>query len=176
MLQAIDAISAWAVPALLVGLPLYGYWKGVPVYEVFVAGAREGLEVSLRLIPYLVAMFVALALFRESGALDLLTAVLAPVTAPLGIPREVIPLALVRPLSGSGALGVLGELLKVHGPDSYVGVLASTMQGSTDTTLYVLTVYFGSVGIKQVRHALVTGLTADLIGFVVAAWLVRGLF
>lgn len=162
-----QTISIWAIPAMLVLIPVWGSFRGVKVYETFVEGAEEGLEIAIKIIPYLVGMLVALAIFRESGAMDLLSGLLAPLTKPLGFPSEILPLMIVRPLSGSGAMAVVTDLLKLHGPDSFIGQLASVLMGSTDTTFYVLTVYFGSVGIRRTRYAAAVGLIADLAGFVV---------
>lgn len=175
-LEMVDLVSLWAIPAMLVGIPVAGFVRGVSVYETFVEGAQEGFEASLKLLPFLVAMFMALALLRESGGLDLLVGLLAPLGRLFGIPKEVIPLALIRPLSGSGALALLADLLRAHGPDSYAGRLGSTIQGSTETTFYVLTVYFGAVGIKKFRYAMTVGLIADLAGFIAAAAIVRAVF
>lgn len=164
----IAALSIWVVPLILLGIPLYGYLKGVNVYEAFVEGASEGVQMAVRIFPYLVAIFLALSLFRASGALAATIHFLDPVLRPLGVPGEVIPLVIVRPLSGNAALGILTDLLKHHGPDSTVGRLASIMQGSTDTTLYILTLYFGSVGIRKSRYALYVGLLGDLVGAIFA--------
>jgi len=146
------------------------------VYEVFVEGAKEGFTTAIRIIPYLVAMLVAIGIFRASGALDLVTSLVAPVTSALGMPPETLPMALMRPLSGSGSLGIMTELMKVHGPDSLIGVMASTMYGSSETTFYVLAVYFGAVGIKNTRHALPVGIIADIAGMLAAVWIVNVLF
>lgn len=172
----LEAASAWAIPLLVAFIPLYGYLRGVPVYEAFIEGAREGFDLVVRILPYMVSIFVALAVFRASGALDLLAGLLAPLTEALGLPPEVLPLVLMRPLSGGGALGVTAELLREHGPDSYVGRLASTIQGSTDTTFYVLTLYFGAAGVRDPRHAPLAGLAGDLAGFVAATLIVRWWF
>lgn len=172
----LEAASTWAIPFLIAFIPLYGYLRGVPVYEAFVEGAREGVDVAVRILPYMVSIFVALAVFRASGALDLLARLLAPATGAIGLPPEVLPLVLIRPLSGGGALGITAELLRQHGPDSYVGRLASTIQGSTDTTFYVLSLYFGAVGVKNPRHAPLAGLAGDLAGFVAATLAVRWWF
>lgn len=172
----VDLLSRWAVPLLLAAIPLYGYLRGVRVFEAFVEGAEEAFQLVVKIIPYVVAMFVALGIFRESGAMDLLIGTLRPVLDPLGVPGQVIPLMIIRPLSGGGALGVTAELIRTHGPDSYVGRLASTMQGSTDTTFFILTFYFGAVGIKRIRHALAAGLIGDLAGFVGSILAVNLLF
>lgn len=168
--------STWLIPLLLLAIPLLAAVRRVKVYEVFIDGAKEGFGVGLRIIPYLVAILVAVAMFRASGAMELLTGALSPLTAPLGMPAEVLPAALLRPLSGSGTLGLVSELLKTHGPDSFIGRLASTLYGSTETTFYVLAVYFGAVGIRRTRHAVAAGLAGDLAGVVAAVLLCRWLF
>jgi spore maturation protein B len=172
----INAVSIIAIPLLLLLFLGYGILKKVRVYEVFVEGAKEGFTTAVRIIPYLVAMLCAIGIFRASGALDLLTMVLAPVTNLIGMPPETLPMALMRPLSGSGSLGIMTELMKVHGPDSFIGILASTMYGSSETTFYVLAVYFGSVQIKNTRHAVPAGLIADLFGMLGAVLICRILF
>jgi spore maturation protein SpmB len=161
-------IGPWIVPSLMVALLGFGAARRVRVYEVFVEGAKDGFQVALRIIPYLVAILVAVAMFRSSGALDLLIGAIGPFTAMVGLPGEALPMALLRPLSGSGAYGVVAATLQdpAIGPDSYVGYLVSTLQGSTETTFYVLAVYFGAVQVRRVRHALAAGLTADLAGIV----------
>ncbi len=163
-------LSFWMIPLLVAGLVLFGWARGVKVYESFVDGAKDGFSVALRIIPYLVAILVAVAMFRASGCLDLFVAALGPVTTPLGLPAEAVPMAVLRPLSGSGAYGVMSEILTTHGPDSYLGYLVSTMQGSTDTTFYILAVYFGAVGIRKTRHAVPAGLLADAAGIAAAVF------
>lgn len=164
----LDAFSnlsrAWLFPLLVASLLLVGVAGRVRLYESAIAGAREGLEVVVRITPYLVAILVAVGMFRASGALGLLIGVLDPFTSAIGIPAEVLPMALLRPLSGNGAFGVMAEILQTHGPDSFVGMLASTLQGSTDTTFYVLTLYAGAAGIRDVRFALIACLAGDLAG------------
>lgn len=169
-MSLLDSISLWAIPAMLALIPLWGAIRRVKVYDTFIEGAEEGLQVAVRIIPFLVAMMVALSIFRASGAMELLARAISPLTARLGFPTEVLPLMIVRPLSGAGALAVTADLLKTHHPDSYIGRLASIMQGSTDTTFYVLTVYFGSVGIRKTRYAAAVGLAADVVGFLAALW------
>jgi spore maturation protein SpmA len=173
VLQA--AVSGWLVPLLIAAMVLYGFAKRVAVYEAMIAGAREGFEVAVRIIPFLVAIIVAVGMFRASGLLDVLVASASPLTEAVGFPAEALPMALLRPLSGSGAYGLMAEIMQRAGPDSRVGYLVSTLQGSTETTLYVLAVYFGAVGVTRVRHALAAGLIADLAGVVAAtaavAWL-----
>lgn len=164
-MELLHLLSAWTIPAVLLIVPLVAIVRGVRVYEVFCEGAKEGLDIAVRILPYLIAMFVAIGVFRASSALDAVLGLIGPVAKLLGIPAEVVPLALIRPLSGSGSLGILAELLDQHGPDSLIGLIASTMQGSTETTFYVLTVYFGSVGVVKARHSLAVGLFADFVSF-----------
>ncbi len=172
----VNIVSIVAIPLILFLFLGYGLIKKVKVYEVFVEGAKDGFNVAIRIIPYLVAMLVAIGIFRASGAMEVLTGMLAPVTNLIGMPAESLPMAMMRPLSGSGSLGVMTEIMKVHGPDSFIGVLVSTMYGSTETTFYVLAVYFGSVNVKNTRHALPAGLTADLFGMLGAVFICRILF
>jgi spore maturation protein SpmB len=150
----------------MISLLGFGVIRKVPIYEMFVEGAKEGFQVAVRIIPYLVAILVAVGMLRSSGALHALVSWVGPVTAAFGLPGEALPMALLRPLSGSGAYGILASIIQDPsiGPDSYVGYLVSTFQGSTETTFYVLAVYFGAVQIKRVRHALAAALTADLAG------------
>ena len=176
LLSALTIISKWAIPLLLLLIPLYGYYKKVPVYESFVAGAEEGFTTAVKIIPFLVGMMIAISVFRASGAMDYVALLLDPLTARIGAPSEILPVALMRPLSGSGVLGMASELMRIYGPDSFIGRLASVMQGTTDTTFFILTVYFGSVGIKKYRYAIVTGLTADVIGFLASLYICNLLF
>ena len=164
-------ISPWIVPSLMVLLLGFGLLRRVNIYEAFVEGAREGFTIALRIIPYLVAILVAVAMLRASGALEMMIGPLARLTAPLGLPAEALTMTLLRMLSGSGAFGYLASMLNdpAIGPDSYTGYLVSTIQGSTETTFYVLAVYFGAVGIKRIRHALVAGLIADVAGVIASA-------
>ncbi len=175
-LQILETVSRWAIPFLLLTVPIYGFIKKVPVYESFVEGAQEGFTTAIKIIPFLVGMMVSISVFRASGAMEYLTQILSPVTNYLGAPAEVLPLAIMRPLSGSGVLGMATELMRVYGPDSLIGRIASTMQGTTDTTFFVLTVYFGAVGIKKFRYAVVTGLTADITGFIASVYICNLLF
>ena len=161
-------IGDWVIPTLILSLLAFGAVNGVKVYEAFVKGAREGFDTGVLIIPYLVAILVAVGMFRGSGAMEHLTGWMGIVSEPMGIPAEVLPQAMVRPLSGSGAYGLMIELVQTHGPDSYIGYLSTTLQGSTDTTFYVLAVYFGAVGVSKTRHAVLAGLSADFAGFVAA--------
>jgi spore maturation protein SpmA len=161
-----EVASAWIIPLLILGMLTVGMVRKVKVYEVFILGAKEGFSLAVTIIPYLVAILAAVGMFRKSGGMDALVSTIGPATAALGLPPEVLPLALLRPLSGSGAFGITAELIDTHGPDSYIGELASTMNGSTETTFYVLAVYFGSVGVSRIRHAVPAGLAADFAGVV----------
>lgn len=173
---AMDAVSRWAIPVIFALVLLVGLYRKVDVYNVFLEGARDGVDLSVKILPYVVAIFAALGIFRDSGALAALASALRPVLHWIGVPAEVLPLMVIRPLSGAGALAITLELLRHHGPDSYVGRLASVLQGSTDTTFYILSVYFGAVGIRRIRHSLAVGLFADLMGFIFAVLSVRLLF
>jgi spore maturation protein SpmA/spore maturation protein SpmB len=165
-----QAISPWIIPGLMVGFLGFGVLRRVKVYAVFVEGAKEGFQVAVKIIPYLVAILVAVAMFRASGAMEWLVGWLGAWTGRVGLPAEALPMALLRPLSGSGAYGVMASIIRdpAIGPDSYTGYLVSTLQGSTETTFYVLAVYFGAVQVRRVRHALAAALTADLAGVIAA--------
>ncbi len=167
------AVGAGAIPFVIAFIVLVGAVKKVPVYEVFVEGAKEGFDVAVRIIPYLVAVLVAVGMVRSAGLLDLLADVMRPVLSLVGVPAETLPMGLIRPLSGGGADGVLVETIEAHGVDTLPATTAAVMGGSTETTFYVLAVYFGSVGIRKIRHALYAGLLADLAGLLAASWLTR---
>ena len=175
-IDTINLISTWAIPALFFFIPVMALKHKVNVYASFVDGAKEGFEVAVMIIPYLVAILVAIGMFRASGALELVTSLLSPLTEAIGMPAETVPAALMRPLSGSGTLGIVTELMKTHGPDSFIGRLASTMYGSTETTFYVIAVYFGAVNIKKTRHAVAAGLIADVVGIGAAVFICRVMF
>lgn len=167
----LNEFAKYIIPLLLVGIPLYALSvKKVKVYEVFVVGAKDGFTIAIRIIPYLVAILVAVGMFRASGALDLLLQALAPVLTLVGFPPENLPLALMRPLSGSGSLGLLTDLINEHGVDSMYSKIGATMFGSSETTFYVIAVYFGSVGVMRSRHAIPAGLFADLVGAIAAVF------
>ncbi|GKU81058.1 spore maturation protein [Niallia sp. NCCP-28] len=167
-MEFVSLISLWMIPSLIGFILLYGTYKRVPTYESFVEGGKEGISIAFSIIPFLIGMLVAISVFRASGALEYFMGFLKPVLDFVGIPSEVAPLAIIRPISGNAALGMTSDLIATYGPDSYIGRLAATIQGSTDTTLYVLTVYFGAVGIRKMGDALKVGLLADLVGFIVA--------
>jgi spore maturation protein SpmA len=172
----IQIISTLAIPMLIFIFIGYGAIKKVKIYEVFVEGAKEGFDVAVRIIPYLVAMLVAIGIFRAGGAMEILIYALTPVTNLIGMPAEALPMAIMRPLSGSGSLGIMAEIIATHGPDSFIGILVSTFFGSTETTFYVLAVYFGAVNIRKTRHALAAGLLADVAGIIGAVFIVNLLF
>ncbi|MDO4541089.1 MAG: spore maturation protein [Syntrophomonadaceae bacterium] len=172
----LNTVSRWAIPFLLFTIPLYGFFRRVPVYEAFVEGAEEGFRTAVKIIPFLVGMLVAISVFRASGAMDVLMAALGPWLSRIGVPPDILPLAIMRPLSGSACLGLATELMQIYGPDSFIGRVASVMQGTTDTTFFVLTVYFGSVGVMRYRYALMTGLTADITGLVASLYICNVLF
>ena len=172
-----NQISRYIIPFLLVGIPFYGLIiKKVKVYESFVDGAKEGFEISLKIIPYLVAILVAIGMFRASGAMEQLIYFLTPILNIVGFPPENLPLAIMRPLSGSGSLGLFTDLVNQYGVDSIYTKIGATMFGSTETTFYVLAVYFGSVGIRKSRYALAAGLIADIVGILSAVYICKILF
>lgn len=176
LVEIMRGFSSWAVPVLIFLILILGWTKKVKVYETFIEGAKEGFNVAVKIIPYLVAILVAIGMFRASGAMDVFVALLSPLTNLIGMPAETVPVVIMRPLSGSGALGIVTELMKQHGPDSFIGRLASTMWGSSETTFYVVAVYFGSVGIKRVRHSIAAGLIGDLVGLIMAVFICRMVF
>ncbi|CAG7611947.1 Spore maturation protein B [Paenibacillus solanacearum] len=166
MYNFVNIISAWAIPVIIVFIPLYAAYRKIPVYESFVDGAKDGFDTAIRIIPHLVGMMVAISVFRASGAMELFIGWLKPLCEWIGVPTEVIPLALLRPITGAGSLAFTTDLISQFGPDSMIGRIASTIQGSTDTTLYVITVYFGAIGIRKAGYALKVGLISDAVGFV----------
>jgi spore maturation protein B len=172
---ALDAISLWAIPVLLVAIPLAGIIKKVKVYDVFIDGAKEGFDVAVKIIPFLVGILVAIGMFRGSGAMDLLLSGIRPLIAPIGFPPELAPLAILRSLTGSGSLAFTTDLIKTHGPDSLIARTAATMYGSSETTFYVLAVYFGAVSVRRTRHAVPAALIGDVVAAIAAvavcAWM-----
>ncbi|HET8773423.1 MAG TPA: spore maturation protein [Thermoanaerobaculia bacterium] len=160
---ALEQISLWAIPVMLVAIPLIGMIRKVKVYDVFVDGAKEGFDVAIKIIPFLVGILVAIGMFRASGAMELLTAALQPVMSATGFPAELMPLAILRTLTGSGSLAFTTDLIKTHGADSLIARMAATMYGSSETTFYVLAVYFGAVSVKKTRHAVPAALIGDLV-------------
>ena len=173
---AIDLISLWLIPAIILVVLLWGVIKKIPVYETFIDGAKDGLKVSVDILPYLIAIIVAVSMLRASGFFEIAQQLLSGILDWLKIPVDVLPVMFVRSLSGSAVLGLFSEIANNFGPDSYVTKLAAIMVGSSETTFYVLAVYFGSVGIKKFRHALLAGILADIIGIIAAFGVARWLF
>jgi spore maturation protein B len=164
---------SFIIPVIILLILTYGYMKGVKVYDAFIEGARDGLLITFKILPYIAAMLLAVGMLRSSGGLDFLLYALRPVTKAVGIPDEVIPLIIMKPLSGSGALGVLADIMKRTGADSFAGVLSSVIMSSTETIFYTITVYFGSIGIKNIRHTLAAALIAEAAGLVAAVIICR---
>lgn len=171
-----DYFAIFVLPALIVGFPLYGLIKGVPVYEEFVEGAKEGFRVAVLIIPYLVAILFAIGMFRASGAMEALTSLLRPLLGAIGIPSEIVPMALIRPLTGSGSAAIVVDMIEQFGEDSILVKIAGTMFGSTETTFYVIAVYFGAVNVKKTRHAVPAGLLADFTAFFLAVYIIQLIF
>lgn len=171
-----ETISLLILPILILLIFTVALIKKVPLYEEFVSGAKEGFDVSVKIIPYLVALIVAIAMFRASGALELLSTFFAQIFDKFLISPDIMPIMLTRSLSGSATLGIFSELVAQHGADDFITKMAAIMVGSSETTFYVLTVYFGAVGIKKFRYALLTGIIADITGIVLAIWVARLFF
>jgi spore maturation protein B len=172
----ISYFAIFVLPAMIVGLPLWGLIKRVKVYEEFVEGAKEGFRVAVMIIPYLVAILFAIGMFRASGALDFLTDALRPILSAIGFPPEVLPMAIIRPLTGSGSAAIVADMIQTYGEDSILVKIAGVMFGSTETTFYVIAVYFGAVNVKKTRHAVPAGLTADFAAMLFAVYLVQWFF
>ena len=169
LLSLLNIISRWAIPLLLLIVPLYGFIKKVPVYESFVAGAKEGFATAVKISPFLAGMMIAISVFRASGAMDFVVKLLSPITNLIGMPAEILPMGIMRSLSGGGAEGMMVELFSSYGPDSLIGRMASIAMGSTETTMYAIAVYYGVVKITKVRHTLSVGLIVDAISLIAAA-------
>lgn len=176
LILTVKMFSVWILPLMILSFLLTALYKKLPLYETFVEGAKEGFTTGVKIIPYLVGILVAIGMFRASGAIDILAHALSPLLKLIGMPADVLPLAIIRPLSGSGALGITSELANHYGGDSYIARLAAVMTGSSETTLYVIAVYFGSVGITNIRHALIAGLVADIAGMFAALFICRLVF
>ncbi|MEY8414728.1 spore maturation protein [Tissierella praeacuta] len=176
LLTIMEILSKLSIPLMLVGIISYGMSKNINVYESFVEGAADGFSTAIRIIPSFVAMLVAIGVFRESGAMDILIKIFTPIIKVFNIPGELVPMIFMRPLSGSGAQGILSELATNYGAESLLAQTAAVMMGSSETTFYVLAVYFGSISIKKQRHALAAGLIADLAGLISAVYITRLFF
>ncbi|MDR0764621.1 MAG: spore maturation protein [Synergistaceae bacterium] len=174
--QLMEFVSKYALPFVIFTIPVYAIFKKVKVYQVFVEGAREGLTVAVTIVPFLVCMLCAIGMFRASGAMSWLVAILSPFTNLIDMPAEILPMGIMRSFSGGGAEGILTDLLTAHGADSQIGRMASVAMGSTETTFYVLAVYFGSIGVTKVRHAVVAGLLGDLASLLAACFLTNTLW
>lgn len=168
-------ITKSIIPIIVVIIITYGMIKGKKVYEWFIEGAKEGLKVCLNIFPYLLAMIIAVNIFREAKLLDLLNNMIAPLGGLIGLPKEIIPLVLIKPLSGSGAIGILTDIVKTYGADSYIGLIASVIMGTTETIFYTITVYFGAIQIKKIRHTLWAAVLADLTAIIISVLLVSKL-
>lgn len=176
MKEILNLISVWLLPVIIVFILLYGLYKKTPCYETFVDGAKEGLTVSIKILPYLVAIIVSVSMFRASGAIEFLSDILSKPLEYLKIPADTLPIMITRSLSGSGTLGIFSEIVNSTGADSYASKLSAIIVGSSETTFYVLAVYFGAVGIKKIRYALIVGLLADLFGIIMAVIVARYFF
>ncbi len=168
MADILNIISLWILPVILITVLTTALIKKVPVYEQFTKGAKDGFKISVKIIPYLVAIIVGISMFRASGAIDILAKLFAPLLIKFHISPDILPLMIVRSLSGSGALGIFSDIANNSGADAYTTKLAAVMLGSSETTFYVLAVYFGAVGISKIRYALIIGLLADFIGIAAA--------
>ncbi|MCT2537431.1 spore maturation protein [Aquibacillus koreensis] len=175
-MSMLTTISTWIIPCMILLVLVIATLKKLPTYEIFVEGGKEGVKMAFSLLPFLLGMIVSIAILRSSGAMEAFISFISPVLTKLGVPSEIVPLAAIRPISGTAALGMTTELIKTYGPDSFIGRLASTMQGSTDTTLYIITVYFGAVGIRRMGDALKVGLIADFIGIIASIVIVTIVF
>lgn len=169
-------VSNWMLLLFIAGIPLYAAIKKINVFDAFIVGAKQGFETSVSIIPYLIAMMVAIGMLRASGFFELLFALLAPLLSAIGMPAELLPLALIRPFSGSAATATMAELIHAHGGNSLISKTAATLMGSTETTFYVIAVYFGAVNIRRTRHAIPAGLLADLAGIIASVSICRYLF
>lgn len=174
--SGMEALSLLAIPFLLSFFPLVASLRRIPVYEEFTEGAKEGFDVAVRIIPFLIAILVAIGMFRGAGGIEILTKLLAPALSVVGFSPELLPLVIMRPLSGSGTMGIFSELVTTFGPDSLIARTAATIFGSTETTFYVVTVYFGAVAIRRTRHAIAAGLIADLAGIIASVAICNFMF
>jgi spore maturation protein B len=175
-LNIMKSISTYAIPVIFLLIIFSGIYKNVKVYDVFIDSAKEGIATVLRIMPSLIGLMVAIGVFRASGALDYIIAALDPITSLLGIPSEALPLALLRPISGSASLALVSDIIKTNGPDSFIGRLVSTMMGSTETIFYTLAVYFGAVGIKNIKYTLAAALIADAVSVFASVWICTVMF
>ncbi|QEK13383.1 spore maturation protein [Crassaminicella thermophila] len=176
MVKILNFLSIMIIPIMITIILVYGMIKKINIYEAFVEGAGEGFKTAVRIMPYLIAIFLAIGIFKDSGALNLFTKIISPITNFFGIPREVLPLAIMRPVSGSGALGIVKDLIHTYGPDSFIGRVASTMMGSAETIFYTMAIYFGAVGIKMGRHTLLAALLSHLAAVIASVLICKFMF
>ncbi len=176
MFSFVEQLSTWILPLLIAGIIFWAQFKGVRTYDLFIDGALEGLDIIYKILAPLLAMLVAINVLRASGLLDFLITLLTPLLNRFGIPAEIIPLGLIRPISGTASLAFVADLIQEYGPDSLIARIASTAQGSTETTFYVITLYLGSVKIKESRHIIFSGLLADIVGFIAAIFICKLVF
>lgn len=176
MINFINLISMSIIPILMTIILFHGFIKKIDIYEVFVEGAREGFNTSLRIMPYLIGIFLAIGIFKESGAMNFFITLLSPVTNLVKIPREVIPLIVMRPISGSGALGIVNDVVQTNGADSIIGRIACTMMGSSETIFYTMAIYFGAIGIKRARHTMIAALISHIAAVLASVWICRIVF
>ncbi len=175
-MSVMNLISNSLFLSFIVGIPAYGALKRINVFDAFVEGAKEGFDISIKLVPFLIAILVAIGMLRASGFFELLGVALAPLLSRIGMSPDLLPLALIRPFSGSASIGIMADVIHHNGGNSLVAKTAATMMGSTETTFYVVAVYFGAVGIKRTRHAIPAGLLADLVGVIASVVICRYLF
>lgn len=168
-----DNWGSYVLPCMIVGIVAFGLYKRVKVFDCFMLGAKKGLHTVYELMPSIMGLVVAVSMLKESGAMEIISSVLRPVTSIFGVPEEITPMALLSPVSGGGSLSLFENVLRSYGPDSFVGQVASVVMGSTDTTLYAVTVYYAAANIKNTRHTLLAGLTADFMSLVLSAFFVR---
>lgn len=169
-MEYLRAVSLYAIPVIFLMILFSGMYRGVKVFEAFTEGAKEGLATVVKIVPALVGLMAAISVFRASGAMDLIVYLASPLSTLFAIPKEALPLAFLRPVSGSASLALVSDILKAYGPDSFIGRVASTMMGSTETIFYTLTVYFGAAGIKNIRYTLAAALVADVAGVIASVW------
>ncbi|AGX41141.1 spore maturation protein [Clostridium saccharobutylicum] len=169
----LNYLSKSIIPIIFLLIITYGMFKGRKVYEWFIEGAKDGLKVCLRIFPYLLAMIIAVQIFREAKLMDLLNNLIAPLGNMIGLPKELIPLIIIKPLSGSGAIGVFTDIIKNFGPDTKIGLIASVVMGTTETIFYTITVYFGAVKVKKIRHTLWAAIMADITAIIMAVLVVN---
>lgn len=169
----LDKLGSYILPIMVVGIVVFGLVKKVKVFDCFMTGAKKGLFTVYELLPSITGLVLAVTMLKESGAMDILSAFLSPITSFFKVPDEITPMALLSPISGGGSLTLFESVLKTYGPDSFIGQVASVVVGSTDTTLYAVTVYYSAIGIKNTRHTLMAGLTADFMSLVLSAFFVR---